>query len=117
MGNAIKFTENGEVSAHVSVVETSEIETLLRFEVKDTGIGIPSGMVKKIFEPFVQADGSSTRAYGGTGLGLAISAQIVEFLNGEIGVSSSLGRGSTFWFTLRFVKQSPDIGVLPVSPT
>lgn len=100
LGNGIKFTERGEVSVLVSVVSHQERRYLLRFEVKDSGIGILEEAQERIFEPFSQADGSTTRRYGGTGLGLAICRQLVELLGGEIGVGSRLGRGSRFWFTL-----------------
>ncbi len=99
-GNAIKFTEQGEVAIEVRVVEEAEGRVLMRFEVTDTGIGIAPEAQKRIFEAFAQADGSTTRKYGGTGLGLAISRQIVGFLGGEIDVKSEPGKGSTFWFEI-----------------
>lgn len=98
IGNAIKFTENGSVLIKVS----SQKDNLLRFEISDTGIGIDPSKQSKIFEPFAQADISTTRQFGGTGLGLAISKQIVEMMDGEIGVESELNKGSTFWFTAYF---------------
>ncbi|MEO7100296.1 MAG: response regulator [Luteolibacter sp.] len=106
VGNAVKFTDHGEVVVIVSRLTETEIHTHLRFEVRDTGIGIPEDARQRIFEPFVQADGSDTRRYGGTGLGLAICRQIIEALGGVIGVDSEPGVGSTFWFTLHFEKQS-----------
>ncbi len=100
VGNATKFTTQGEIAIEVRVVEESGENMLVRFEVRDTGIGIPEEVQRRIFEPFTQADGSTTRKYGGTGLGLAICRQVVNFLGGEIDVSSELGRGSTFWFEI-----------------
>src|SRR5438874_2789325 len=78
----------------------SERSVAVKFEVKDTGVGIPAKAMPRIFEAFTQADGSTTRRYGGTGLGLTISRQLVELMEGEIGVTSQLGFGSTFWFTV-----------------
>ncbi|MDQ7016192.1 MAG: EAL domain-containing protein, partial [Gammaproteobacteria bacterium] len=100
LGNGIKFTEHGEVTVLVSVVSHKEQRYLLRFEVKDSGIGVSKEAQGRIFEPFSQADGSTTRRYGGTGLGLAICRQLVELLGGELGVESRVGRGSRFWFSL-----------------
>ena len=98
--NAIKFTEDGQVSIHVQVVETRSDTFLLRFEVKDTGIGIPKSRMSRLFKAFSQVDASTTRKYGGTGLGLVISKNLVELMGGEIGVESEEGKGSTFWFTV-----------------
>lgn len=98
VGNAVKFTESGEV--RISVSSSEDREGFLYFEVTDTGIGIPPNGHEYIFEPFRQLDGSTTRRYGGTGLGLAICRQLVELSGGNIGVRSQEGAGSTFWFTL-----------------
>jgi len=102
LSNAIKFTEVGEVSLRISLQEQDEENVVLRFEVKDSGIGIPPEAQARIFEEFVQADGSTTRKYGGTGLGLAISKQLVKIMGGAIGIESAPGQGSLFWFTARF---------------
>jgi two-component system sensor histidine kinase/response regulator len=106
LGNAVKFTGHGEVILMVSLLGESETTARLRFEVRDTGIGIQEDHRQRIFEPFVQADGSDTRKYGGTGLGLSICRQIVEAQGGEIGVDSQPGQGSTFWFNLPFSKHT-----------
>ncbi len=108
IGNAIKFTERGEVVAAVSVVESSDAVVMLRISVSDTGIGIPAHKLQTIFQPFEQADGSTTRRYGGTGLGLTISHKLVDLMGGEISVDSEPGRGSTFTFTVKMGVQAPD---------
>ena len=99
ISNAIKFTEHGEVALRVAVEPGTEFG--LRFDVADTGIGMTPEAVRHIFESFAQADRSTTRKYGGTGLGLAICKQLVKLMKGEIGVSSELGKGSVFWFSVR----------------
>ena len=116
VGNAIKFTAHGEVVVEVEMARPPEGDTegqheegtascLLHFAVRDTGIGIPLDKQRLIFEPFTQADGSATRQYGGTGLGLAIAKQLVEMMQGELWLESTVDQGSTFHFTIRFGRQ------------
>ena len=100
VGNAIKFTAKGEVRIAVRLEAQDTRSATIRFEVKDTGIGIPPEEQHRLFESFVQGDSSTTRRYGGTGLGLAISKQLAEMMGGNIGVESEQGRGSVFWFTV-----------------
>jgi PAS domain S-box-containing protein len=110
-GNAIKFTSEGKVIIHVSVESQKCDNVMLRFSVSDTGIGIPEDKIDMIFEKFTQADASNSRRFGGTGLGLAISKQLVEMMDGNIGVISKVGEGSKFWFTVWLEKQSKAKGV------
>jgi signal transduction histidine kinase len=117
VGNAIKFTERGEVVVRVSLQEETGESVLLRCEVRDSGIGIPKDKRALLFTPFTQVDASSTRRFGGTGLGLSISKRLVELMGGEIGLESEPGRGSTFWFTAPFSKQPAAIRPVPESAT
>ncbi|WP_447970893.1 response regulator [Nitrospira sp. M1] len=105
IGNGIKFTQKGEVTIHIHRVEESHDSVTIKVEVTDTGVGIPPDVQRRLFTPFTQADSSTTRRYGGTGLGLAICKQLVELMHGEIGIDSTPGQGSTFWFTLNLEKQ------------
>jgi len=106
INNAIKFTQQGEVSLSITQKEDDDNSSLLLFEVSDTGIGVAPEAQGRIFERFSQADGSMNRSFGGTGLGLTIARQLVELMGGEIGLRSETEKGSTFWFTLRLLKRA-----------
>ena len=116
VGNAVKFTSKGTVELRVSTCSQDEGETRLRFEVIDTGIGIPPQALARIFESFTQADQNITRTYGGTGLGTTISKQLVELMGGNMGVQSEPGIGSIFWFEIPFAKQ-PQAVVVESKPS
>jgi signal transduction histidine kinase/CheY-like chemotaxis protein len=102
--NAVKFTESGEIVISADVAEETEQDVLMRFAVRDTGIGLTPEQIGKLFQSFQQADTSTSRKYGGTGLGLAISKKLANLMGGDVGVESEYGRGSTFWFTARLGK-------------
>jgi len=117
VGNAVKFTEGGEVFVNVEEESHEDTITCLHFMVKDTGVGIPKEKQEEIFEAFSQADGSMARKYGGTGLGLAICTRLVTMMCGAMWVESQPGRGSTFHFTLRLALQDkPSVGAVPLQP-
>jgi len=111
VGNAVKFTEKGEVAVYCTVIDQDKsrgpTQSVVRFEIKDTGIGLSEEQRNVLFERFTQADSSTTRRYGGTGLGLSISKQLAKLMGGEIGVKSVLGKGSTFWFTVKLDHAKP----------
>jgi PAS domain S-box-containing protein len=107
MNNAVKFTDGGNITLRIRVLESDDNGILLRFSVSDTGIGMDQEQQAKLFQSFTQADASTTRKFGGTGLGLTISKRLVEMMGGEIGVESEAGAGSTFWFTSRLGRADP----------
>jgi signal transduction histidine kinase/DNA-binding response OmpR family regulator/HPt (histidine-containing phosphotransfer) domain-containing protein len=116
VGNAVKFTAEGEVAVRVSLEPGQDEQPVIRFDVQDTGIGIPGDTKEIIFEKFTQADASTTRRFGGTGLGLAIARHLVERMGGAIGVESEEGQGSRFWFTAPFLRQPGAERIQPEPP-
>ena len=114
VGNAIKFTTTGGVTIRVSAPDSTEARRMVRFEVADTGVGIPTDKLDLIFDAFAQGDSSMTRRYGGTGLGLSIARQLCQMMGGEIGVHSTVGAGSTFWFTVP-LEMAPDQSGVPAT--
>jgi len=110
VGNALKFTEQGEISLKVKLLEAAGDQVILYFGIRDTGIGITPEQQKSLFQPFTQADASTTRKYGGTGLGLAISDRLIKIMGGEIHIDSTVGLGTTFWFILPMRRGAPDRG-------
>src|SRR5271165_965466 len=105
VNNAIKFTKSGEVAIRVTAKAQTATEVHVRFEIKDTGIGILPEIRTRLFQPFFQADSSTSRKFGGTGLGLAICKSLAESMHGSIGVESTLGQGSEFWVILKLARQ------------
>lgn len=115
LGNAVKFTERGSITLRTRILESSDSMVLMRFEVSDTGIGIPGDQQERLFQLFSQADESTTRRFGGTGLGLAITKRLAEMMGGEVGIESTQGVGSTFWMTARLqrIENEGDHFVIP----
>jgi signal transduction histidine kinase/ActR/RegA family two-component response regulator len=121
LSNALKFTAQGSVRVRASVQSESSEQLVLRVEVEDTGIGVPPDRIDQLFKPFAQLESNPSRSYAGTGVGLAIVKDLVQLMNGEVGVRSQVGAGSTFWFTARFAKRSAGVATiraaLPAPPT
>jgi two-component system sensor histidine kinase/response regulator len=115
-GNAVKFTQKGEVSIECKVVHKDEQGVMVRFEVRDTGVGIPASRLDALFKAFTQVDASTTRRFGGTGLGLSIARRLVDLMGGEVGVSSEEGVGSLFWFTVRLAVAHGTVKARPAPP-
>lgn len=113
-GNAIKFTERGEVALSLHVKQSNDESALIHFEVRDTGIGIPAERIDALFQPFIQVDSSTTRRFGGSGLGLSIASRLVELMDGEIGIKSTEGAGSTFWFEIPFRLSDTDAAAFEI---
>jgi signal transduction histidine kinase/DNA-binding response OmpR family regulator/HAMP domain-containing protein len=116
VNNAIKFTSQGDITLRIILEHETDTQATVRFAVVDTGIGIPANRLERLFKPFSQVDASTTRKYGGTGLGLAISKSLAEKMGGRIGVESLEGKGSTFWFTAVFGKQTEHKAIPRVLP-
>ena len=117
VGNAIKFTDRGEILVQVTLIEEDAASSLLRFEIVDTGVGVSQDAQAKLFRAFTQADGSTSRKFGGTGLGLAISKRLVELMQGEIGLTSLPGKGTRVWFTLRLARRPSSAASLAAANT
>lgn len=116
VGNAIKFTAKGEVVLSLTLVTATPTHVTLRGTVTDTGIGITKAAQQRLFQPFTQVDGSTTRQYGGTGLGLVIASRLATLMNGEIGIESEAGKGSTFWFTICLEQVTTTTATAPHHP-